>query len=609
MSVVTAVLVCIAFTLHFYFSMQSPHRIPECIARLGDSAIADHKLYLATTTHARYYPVRHFFKYSLFYAGFDLDALAAEKSGFPKWLFGHNRRAIVSLWDCDYLSTLPLHRPDWKDKNMSSLDQFTTGSLKTPSIRQSLLEHLKILGYHSEDVGRIELVTTPRILGYAFNPLSMYYVYKSDDQKSLLLVLLEVNNTFKERHLYLCNERTSMIKTLLGYTSSYSVSRSFHVSPFNNRSGIYEVHILDPTKGKLDVLLNIKQYKDTCGSSSDNYNSRVSSNTTTDYDIQKQSRNSTQIHLMARVYGVAYPFTTVILLYVLLIFPFNAFLTVPRIMYEAIRLAYNHKLVVYQRPAPVVGIQENAAKTIVHKSPDTFQRACLQIVLDHLNNQVAISKIHINVSFPNGSSQLIAPIGQIGTDSSPLIQLYIDSYNAFIKLALHASNPVLGLLLAFTSGDMYCSKHDLSLLFSCLAAVSESPSDSSLFEDESALVDYMLNSVSYLDDISRKSPDQHFLTSPLVQIPVKPNYSFQFESGKYLHSLETAWFKMSTTFVKHGEPWLLPVRSKSHISSFQIGVKSEYGGMKRFLPDTIDPFTREQIRAHYFLGACVDKKA
>ncbi|OAJ39923.1 hypothetical protein BDEG_23720 [Batrachochytrium dendrobatidis JEL423] len=422
--------------------MQSPHRIPECIARLGDSAIADHKLYLATTTHARYYPVRHFFKYSLFYAGFDLDALAAEKSGFPKWLFGHNRRAIVSLWDCDYLSTLPLHRPDWKDKNMSSLDQFTTGSLKTPSIRQSLLEHLKILGYHSEDVGRIELVTTPRILGYAFNPLSMYYVYKSDDQKSLLLVLLEVNNTFKERHLYLCNERTSMIKTLLGYTSSYSVSRSFHVSPFNNRSGIYEVHILDPTK-----------------------------------------------------------------------------------------------------------------------------------------------------------------------DSSPLIQLYIDSYNAFIKLALHASNPVLGLLLAFTSGDMYCSKHDLSLLFSCLAAVSESPSDSSLFEDESALVDYMLNSVSYLDDISRKSPDQHFLTSPLVQIPVKPNYSFQFESGKYLHSLETAWFKMSTTFVKHGEPWLLPVRSKSHISSFQIGVKSEYGGMKRFLPDTIDPFTREQIRAHYFLGACVDKKA
>ena len=53
--------------------------------------------------------------------------------------------------------------------------------------------------------GRILLLCYPRLLGYAFNPLSVYYGYRADG--TLALLIYEVRNTFGEHHSYVCPVR------------------------------------------------------------------------------------------------------------------------------------------------------------------------------------------------------------------------------------------------------------------------------------------------------------------------------------------------------------------------------------------------------------------
>jgi DUF1365 family protein len=55
-----------------------------------------------SVVHARAHPVKHSFCYSIAWYAFDLDEVALLNATVP-WL-GHNRRAVVSLWDTDYLT-------------------------------------------------------------------------------------------------------------------------------------------------------------------------------------------------------------------------------------------------------------------------------------------------------------------------------------------------------------------------------------------------------------------------------------------------------------------------------------------------------------------------
>ncbi|KAJ3394517.1 hypothetical protein HDU92_006791 [Lobulomyces angularis] len=113
------------------------------------------------------------------------------------------------------------------------------------------------------DIGEVILVTTPRFFNYSFNPLSLYYCYSHEQKEELKLVVLEVHNTFNERHLYICNDTTKLKKTRSGFHSSYRVNRSFHVSPFNNRSGCYEIHLTDIKKKYFECSMTIKNYQET----------------------------------------------------------------------------------------------------------------------------------------------------------------------------------------------------------------------------------------------------------------------------------------------------------------------------------------------------------
>jgi DUF1365 family protein len=90
-----------------------------------------------------------------------------------------------------------------------------------------------------EDVSRIELLTLPRMFGYVFNPVSVYFLY--DQAGEIHHVLYEVGNTFGERHFYLC------AADLSDGLCRHECDKAFYVSPFFDQRGRYEFIVRPPS--------------------------------------------------------------------------------------------------------------------------------------------------------------------------------------------------------------------------------------------------------------------------------------------------------------------------------------------------------------------------
>jgi DUF1365 family protein len=170
-------------------------------------------LYAGSVIHYRLRPRQHRLRYSIFYLLLDLDridALAAQLR-----LFSRNRFNLFSFYDRDY----------------------GEGAATTP--RDRIERHLREGGI--ECGGPIRLLTMPRILGYAFNPLSIYFYYRPDE--TLSAIIYEVNNTFGQRHSYL-------IPVPLGteVPIPQESRKSFYVSPFMSTDMVYSFSIVPPGK-------------------------------------------------------------------------------------------------------------------------------------------------------------------------------------------------------------------------------------------------------------------------------------------------------------------------------------------------------------------------
>jgi DUF1365 family protein len=89
--------------------------------------------------------------------------------------------------------------------------------------------------------GRILLLCYPRLMGYAFNPLSVYYGYRADGRLGLLIY--EVRNTFGEIHSYVCPVRP-------GEASPAGIrqvrDKRFYVSPFIGMEMRYHFRLNPP---------------------------------------------------------------------------------------------------------------------------------------------------------------------------------------------------------------------------------------------------------------------------------------------------------------------------------------------------------------------------
>lgn len=164
-------------------------------------------LMVGTVWHKRYVPRGHEFSYKVFYGLFDLDELPHLDR--RSWLFGVDRAALFSLHQTDY-GLKP-------GQNGKELKKRVAGLVK----RQC-----------GKEIKRVELLTMPRVFGYAFNPISVYYCYA--ESSSLSHVIYEVNNTFGERFSYMFS-----VKEQNGKLASHGCKKQLHVSPFFDVSGSY----------------------------------------------------------------------------------------------------------------------------------------------------------------------------------------------------------------------------------------------------------------------------------------------------------------------------------------------------------------------------------
>jgi uncharacterized protein len=99
--------------------------------------------------------------------------------------------------------------------------------------------------------GEVWLHCYPRVLGVTFKPVSFWYCHRRDD--SLAAIVVEVNNTFGERHCYLLQPGTG--QQSLRYGQELSAAKVFHVSPFCAIEGGYRFRFMrtgDRTVARID---------------------------------------------------------------------------------------------------------------------------------------------------------------------------------------------------------------------------------------------------------------------------------------------------------------------------------------------------------------------
>jgi hypothetical protein len=83
--------------------------------------------------------------------------------------------------------------------------------------------------------GRITMLANARVLGYVFNPISLFWCHRPDGR--LECVVVEVHNTYGDRHAYLVRPDGS---------GRASTSKELYVSPFNDVSGSYDLLVPEP---------------------------------------------------------------------------------------------------------------------------------------------------------------------------------------------------------------------------------------------------------------------------------------------------------------------------------------------------------------------------
>jgi uncharacterized protein len=171
-------------------------------------------LYVGEVMHARLKPMGHRFSYRVMSLLIDLDRLADADRQSP--LFSVNRAALYSF-----------HEADHGRRDGSSLLAWAQ--------RCAAERGIDLTG------GRVLLLCYPRLLGYAFNPLSVYFCYRADG--ALALLIYEVRNTFGDIHPY-------VLPVLSGEISDAGVRQQqdklFYVSPFIEMAMRYHFRVLPP---------------------------------------------------------------------------------------------------------------------------------------------------------------------------------------------------------------------------------------------------------------------------------------------------------------------------------------------------------------------------
>lgn len=174
--------------------------------------------------HTRVRPARHAFVYPTYFLMLPMRTLGA-LHGSAKAVLALNRRAALSFYDRDHGDG----RGPEQGGALAWLDELLTG--------QGI----------DDATGEVWLHCYPRVFGYTFKPVSFWYCH--DAAGALRAIVVEVNNTFGERHCYLLDRPV--------YGVEQHAAKLLHVSPFCNVSGSYGFRfLLDPERTRTLVRID-----------------------------------------------------------------------------------------------------------------------------------------------------------------------------------------------------------------------------------------------------------------------------------------------------------------------------------------------------------------
>src|SRR5471032_3355585 len=164
--------------------------------------------------HRRLTPRHHRFKYRVFAMLLDLDELPALDGALS--LFAWNRRGLFSFHDKDH-GTQGSDLRGWLDGLLAGAGIAADGARR-------------VLCY-------------PRILGYVFNPLSVWFCH--DERGALKAIVYEVHNTYDERHAYVLpvREGDGLVR--------HGCAKDFYVSPFLSPDCRYHFRVRPPDEKAL----------------------------------------------------------------------------------------------------------------------------------------------------------------------------------------------------------------------------------------------------------------------------------------------------------------------------------------------------------------------
>ena len=180
-------------------------------------------IYIGNIMHMRLAPKKHKFNYKVFSLFLDLDFIDKNKTHFK--LLKLNKFGLLSFFNKDHGSR-------------------TQNKLK-PWVNSLLLKH------NLPKANKIFLLSFPRILGFGFNPLSVYFCYNNKILKS---IIYEVKNTFGDQVPYVFEAKSDNDGTI-----RHSQKKEMYVSPFIDMNQNYHFSIHPPDK---KIAIRIKEEGD-----------------------------------------------------------------------------------------------------------------------------------------------------------------------------------------------------------------------------------------------------------------------------------------------------------------------------------------------------------
>ena len=178
--------------------------------------------------HRRAQPFTYGLEHDVWYAALHVDELDAVDDRLR--LFRRNLRSVTEFRDADHL-------PEPARDVAAEIRTLLRSEGEAP------------------DGWRITLVTNLRVLGYVFNPASFFLC--RDEAGTLRVVVVEVHNTFGDRHLYTLR-RPSEARVAEGGPFVATMAKDFFVSPFISVDGHYAVHVRDEGNG-LRLAIDLRQ--------------------------------------------------------------------------------------------------------------------------------------------------------------------------------------------------------------------------------------------------------------------------------------------------------------------------------------------------------------